>query len=204
MLKSVVPPLFEITPNDLVADPDLKVAQPTRLSVALSLVQDAQAAALADYRGLDTKAGSVVTWIAAIFAIALFQNATTTHGMESICEVISFLCLVIALFFAIRAQRPDDVDGAAVWDPMDAYDYQSAEAWNAIQPGEGFTTDQLAEAQTQMRLIQFTDTSIKRLREASTAKQKSVFRSHVFFTVGVGLLGLALLVPALRPLLHWH
>lgn len=172
------------------------LARPGRTSVALSVVKEAHAAALGELQTINGKASTLIGWIAAIFAIALFQSLGTSAAPHSKLIGASFGCFVVSLCFAIFLLRARDIPHSGMMPPLEYYNYQADAYWDTVKI-EGFTPDQIAEAQTQMYLIENTGKAIDNLRPVATEKQQLLRWAHAFFTLGIGLLALGLLFPHL-------
>ncbi len=197
---------FSLDNVDCSEDPLLEPAHQARLSVALANVDRAYKFAVDNFRVPDTKASGLTGWIAALLAVAVFQRVAPMTSPQSACVFASFVCLLIALRKAILVQHPREIVGAGIHDPMDLYRYQSADHWGEIET-DICNTDQLAEAQTQLRLIQRTDEAIRALRTATDRKCEILQQSHNWYWWGLLFLSGSLLWPIVSywlPALRWR
>lgn len=178
---------FEVTDAHRENDPTLDAAQPGRLSMALRFAESGHKIALDSFRGPDTKAASLIGWISAVIALTVYQGGSAHAPSPAIFP--AFIAFAVAFYFAIRVHRPIEVHNAGIHTPVQIYEYQAQECWSDLATRQ-FPADVIAEAQTQLKIVEGIDAAIKALDRATD--RKLTLLRNAYWAYGAGLLILAL------------
>ncbi len=196
MSMSYQEPAWELTPEEVTAGEQPTYIKPKRASVALTLLMPSYNLAYDQVKTQESKASILAGWIAAVIALSAGQMSSQIGGVQRNLLIFCFVAFLAAFFVAVSALAPRSTKASALPDPLELYNYQSANAWDQ-RASARLSGDELADTMTQKALIEQVNAAIEALYRCRDYSASRVYGALLTFGIGMVSLIVSIILASL-------